>query len=872
MKFAGVFWIILLIFWLPLKSLGQKLTPKEFEALRQYIYNINEKSASVNDCLPCLHKIFITVERQKQSVIEGRPANFELPCLLEITQATNQRLALEKVIAKDKASEPITSQAESFDNNYTNILEFSKQLDKYLQAKLFIMDGFSNADSLFKRLGSSFSSFDVSQHKLKEEILAYYKLKHKRKSDSYTDAVSMMDQIMVNNYDFITDKTYYFSSMDTPPLTLNELESMISRLDSLISMMGEVSTPRYPMDLLFRNYKDHTVRIKKRLSSANAEFSLYGKIRRDVYNELYLDFHELVNRSLLETYNQFVEAAAKQNRGFIPQFVQQGRFEVSPSSYEPPSFSSEMFDSLAYEVEEMYVNQDRSSKEEMPRGMILAMNSFIDFTNDAVQSNRFLQQDIKNYKLHADYYQGIDFKKYEHNVSLTYLKDQKYSIPYGIYKQALKSANLIPDEYKDMITGEAKSIILLLEEIGELEEELSEYVENETYKSDNLEKSDQIMYRFITLFDNFDKKKEKLFLLINSVYDQYEPSGTKTSWYKTSLELLKSIEEAKNIYFKLKDKYLGIPGEYIPVEGLKDQAVYLADNQKKLMRGIRKLGRDKMSDPHNPYEHIIENSYEIVGKVEVLEPNIVDDYQTLNEFVFLYNAMVDDYNKFADLSKVRLLKYNQQPYNFDLTPRQAASITIDIDFVSDVKDFSTMAGYAPVNLVLLLDVSASMNGRGRLGLLKESFLKLVPILREQDEVSIIVYSGKARVALPPTSMDNKEVVKSTISSLRSGGQTNGDEGLQLAYSVAKENFIQRGNNRIILATDGKFPVSRDTQKKITEGLEKDIHLSVFDFNSSKDATPKLKKLSEKGGGTYELITLQNSDNVLLGELKARKLQ
>ena len=61
-------------------------------------------------------------------------------------------------------------------------------------------------------------------------------------------------------------------------------------------------------------------------------------------------------------------------------------------------------------------------------------------------------------------------------------------------------------------------------------------------------------------------------------------------------------------------------------------------------------------------------------------------------------------------------------------------------------------------------------------------------------------------------------------------------------------------------------------KKITEGLEKDIHLSVFDFNSSKDVTAKLRKLSQKGGGSYEIIDLTNSDTSLLKELKARKVQ
>ena len=48
----------------------------------------------------------------------------------------------------------------------------------------------------------------------------------------------------------------------------------------------------------------------------------------------------------------------------------------------------------------------------------------------------------------------------------------------------------------------------------------------------------------------------------------------------------------------------------------------------------------------------------------------------------------------------------------------------------------------PSNLVFLIDVSGSMDGADRLGLLKQSMGELVGQLRPQDRISLVVYSGR----------------------------------------------------------------------------------------------------------------------------------
>jgi secreted protein with Ig-like and vWFA domain len=93
----------------------------------------------------------------------------------------------------------------------------------------------------------------------------------------------------------------------------------------------------------------------------------------------------------------------------------------------------------------------------------------------------------------------------------------------------------------------------------------------------------------------------------------------------------------------------------------------------------------------------------------------------------------------------------------------------------------SMNGYAVNNMVLLLDVSGSMNSADKLPLLKKSVLLLMKIMRPEDQVSIITYSGKAKVVLQPTSFKEEEKIRQVIEGLTSEGKTDGNAGIKLAY-------------------------------------------------------------------------------------------
>jgi len=163
----------------------------------------------------------------------------------------------------------------------------------------------------------------------------------------------------------------------------------------------------------------------------------------------------------------------------------------------------------------------------------------------------------------------------------------------------------------------------------------------------------------------------------------------------------------------------------------------------------------------------------------------------------------------------------------------------------------------PCNLVFLLDTSGSMDDPLRLPLLKKAFRLLAEQLRAEDRVAIVVYAGSAGLVLPSTSGADKSRIYDALEALDAGGSTAGGEGIELAYAVAKQNFIVDGVNRVILATDGDFNVGttdeEELQKLIEEKRKDDIELSVIGVGEGnrKDATMEL--LADKGNGNYSYV-------------------
>lgn len=174
------------------------------------------------------------------------------------------------------------------------------------------------------------------------------------------------------------------------------------------------------------------------------------------------------------------------------------------------------------------------------------------------------------------------------------------------------------------------------------------------------------------------------------------------------------------------------------------------------------------------------------------------------------------------------------------------------------------------NFVFLIDVSGSMDEPNKLPLVQASLNLLTAQLREKDKVAIVVYAGNAGLVLPSTSGSNKIRLKEAIDNLQAGGSTAGGEGIQLAYKVAKENFINSGNNRVILATDGDFNVGASSDDELIALIEKErksgVFLSVLGFGMGNYKDNKMQQIADKGNGNHSYIdNINEAKKVLVNE-------
>lgn len=177
------------------------------------------------------------------------------------------------------------------------------------------------------------------------------------------------------------------------------------------------------------------------------------------------------------------------------------------------------------------------------------------------------------------------------------------------------------------------------------------------------------------------------------------------------------------------------------------------------------------------------------------------------------------------------------------------------------------------NIVFLIDVSGSMNSEDKLPLLKDSMKLLVKNLTANDRVSIVTYASGTRVVLDSVPGNKTSAINKAFYNLKAGGSTNGEGGIELAYEIAEKNFIEGGNNRIILATDGDFNVGKhrgdELKDLISEKKDSGVFLSILGFGTGNYNDVTGETLADSGNGNYSYIDcLTEAKKVLVDEMSS----
>jgi Ca-activated chloride channel family protein len=140
-------------------------------------------------------------------------------------------------------------------------------------------------------------------------------------------------------------------------------------------------------------------------------------------------------------------------------------------------------------------------------------------------------------------------------------------------------------------------------------------------------------------------------------------------------------------------------------------------------------------------------------------------------------------------------------------------------------------------------------------LVKKSLHTLVDNLGEDDVVSIVSYASTGKIECEGLTGKNKTKLNKVVDGLESRGGTYGEDGIEKAYNLAYKYFINGGNNRVVLLTDGDFNIGKVSGKDLTDLIKQKaadgVYLTCCGYRSNNNDT--LYTLADNGNGNAYYI-------------------
>lgn len=119
----------------------------------------------------------------------------------------------------------------------------------------------------------------------------------------------------------------------------------------------------------------------------------------------------------------------------------------------------------------------------------------------------------------------------------------------------------------------------------------------------------------------------------------------------------------------------------------------------------------------------------------------------------------------------------------------------------------------PVNTAIVIDQSGSMGGQ-KIVQAREAAIAAVRRLRDDDIVSIVLYSDSASVLVPATKATDREAIIEKIRSVNAGGSTALFAGVSKGAAEVRKFLDSESVNRVILLSDGQANVGPKSPREL----------------------------------------------------------
>lgn len=177
--------------------------------------------------------------------------------------------------------------------------------------------------------------------------------------------------------------------------------------------------------------------------------------------------------------------------------------------------------------------------------------------------------------------------------------------------------------------------------------------------------------------------------------------------------------------------------------------------------------------------------------------------------------------------------------------------------------------FPPIHVCLVIDRSTSMNG-DRMDMVKANVTQFFKLLKPQDMISVVTFSDRAEVVIPPSRPSDLVRMENRISLIHTGGGTEILKGLETGLAQLSVGKGLRMVRQLILLTDGHTYGDEQTcfelaKKAATNGITINALGLGHEWNDA-----FLDRLTSLSGGNAQLIT-NAKDLYLFLEQKLKSL-
>ncbi|MDB6171852.1 MAG: von Willebrand factor [Chthoniobacteraceae bacterium] len=163
----------------------------------------------------------------------------------------------------------------------------------------------------------------------------------------------------------------------------------------------------------------------------------------------------------------------------------------------------------------------------------------------------------------------------------------------------------------------------------------------------------------------------------------------------------------------------------------------------------------------------------------------------------------------------------------------------------------------PLNLVLLLDNSGSMERADRVRILRESLTVLAKQLQPQDHLSIITFARTPRLWVDGVAGNQAGEAIARVGEITPQGGTNLAAALDLGYETALRHYQVGSISRVVLLTDGAANLGdvdpAALKQKVEAHRKQGVALDCFGIGWEGYNDDLLEQLSRNGDGRYGFI-------------------